>query len=69
LTFIESIESSDASPYFAVANVTYETGADIASACTGPHPRKVRTTKGKVRFREAAGKVTAVTPVPFVAVP
>ena len=69
LTAIESIEPSSVAPYFAVAKVSYETGEDIASACNGAHPRKVRTTQGQVHFREVAGKVTAVTPLPFVTVP
>ncbi len=69
LTSIESIEPATTPPYFAVANVTYETSTDIASACAGTHPRKVRITKGQVRFRAAGGNVTAVTPVPFVVEP
>jgi hypothetical protein len=63
---IGSLRSSSTAPYFAVAKTWYETGKDIASACTGPHQRKVRETTGEIRFRVVAGKVTVVAPVQFV---
>lgn len=66
LVGLHSLHSSSAAPYFAVAEATYETGEDIASACGGAQRRKVRQTTGEVRFRVVAGKVTTVTPVQFV---
>jgi len=66
LVWLHALRSSNAAPYFAVAGATYETAEDIASACEGPHPRKVRQLTGQIRFRDVDGKVTVVTPVQFV---
>jgi len=60
------LHASSTVPYFAAAGATYETAEDIASACGGPHQRKVRESTGEIRFSVAGGQIRAVTPVPFV---
>ncbi len=51
--------------YFAETHVQYETGADIAAACSGSHPRKVRETNGIVRFAWRSGRVVMSSPITF----
>jgi hypothetical protein len=68
LLFIDSPKAWDQSPYFAKAELTYETAEDIAAACGAQSTRKVRQTKAFARFAERNGTVTIVTPIKFVEV-
>ncbi len=56
---------TSAPPYFAQTQVEYETAADVAAACSGAHPRRVRVTRGTVRFALRSGRVVVIAPVTF----
>ena len=57
--------TTSAPPYFAQTQVEYETSADIAARCNGAHSRRVRVTRGTVRFALRSGRVVVIAPVTF----
>ncbi|HMD02634.1 MAG TPA: hypothetical protein VKG44_06655 [Candidatus Baltobacteraceae bacterium] len=69
LLSIDSLTRTGSTPYFAKAQVTYLTAADIASACNGSHTQRVRETKASIQFREQNGRVTVATPLAFSKLP
>ncbi len=67
LLSVDHIKRSGAPGILAEAVVSYATARDVAAACRAKSFADVKTVNGVVRFRLAAGKVVADTPVPFAA--